>query len=88
MLSFPPHCSNKLRSLDRTVYEPLKKYINSICAWILNQPDYMTIYDIPKVVAVAYSLVITSTIKHFKCIDIFSSKIKIFSRICIGLSKK
>ena len=29
MLTFPPHCSHKLQPLDRTVYGPLKKMVNS-----------------------------------------------------------
>jgi hypothetical protein len=35
MLSFPPHCSHKLQPLDRSVYDPFKKYYNSACdAWL------------------------------------------------------
>ncbi len=29
MLSFPPHCSHKLQPLDRTVYGPLKRHVNT-----------------------------------------------------------
>ena len=49
MLSFPPHCSHKLQPLDRSVFGPLKKYINSSQdAWMRNHPvNTMTIYDIP-----------------------------------------
>lgn len=54
-LSFPPHCSHKLQPLDRSVYGPLKKYVNSACdAWITNNPGRtMSIYDIPQIVKVS-----------------------------------
>ena len=29
LLSFPPHCSHKLQPLDRNVYGPFKKFVNS-----------------------------------------------------------
>ena len=39
MLSFPPHCSHKLQPLDRSVFKPLKKYLNSVQdAWMRNHP--------------------------------------------------
>ena len=49
MLSFPPHCSHKLQPLDRSVFGPLKKYINSSQdAWMKNHPgSTMTIYNKP-----------------------------------------
>lgn len=52
VLSFPPHCSHKLQPLDRSVYGPLKKYINSACdAWVTNHPGQtMTIYDVPGII--------------------------------------
>eukprot|EP00106_Octopus_bimaculoides_P002237 XP_014769679.1 PREDICTED: uncharacterized protein LOC106868775 [Octopus bimaculoides] len=31
LLSFPPHCSQKLQLLDRSVYGSLKKYVNRAC---------------------------------------------------------
>ena len=30
MLSLPPHCSPRLQPLDRSVYGPLKKHVNSV----------------------------------------------------------
>lgn len=47
MLYFPPHCSHKLQPLDRTVFGPFKKYLNSAGdSWIINNPGKtMTIYD-------------------------------------------
>jgi DDE superfamily endonuclease len=51
LLTFPPHCSHKLQPLDRSVYGPLKKYVNGACdGWMKNNPGKtMTIYDIPKI---------------------------------------
>ncbi|KAL7380188.1 hypothetical protein ABVT39_013372 [Epinephelus coioides] len=49
MLSFPPHCSHRLQPLDRSVFGPLKHYIN--CAadnWMrMNLGKCLTIYNIP-----------------------------------------
>lgn len=61
LLSFPPHCSHKLQPLDRSVYGPLKKYINSACdSWMVNNPGTtMTIYDIPPIVKLAFPRAIT-----------------------------
>jgi hypothetical protein len=49
VLSFSPHCSHKLQPLDKTVYWPLKTYVNRACdAWIRNHAGKtMTIYDLP-----------------------------------------
>lgn len=58
LLSFPPHCSHKLQPLDKSVYGPLKKYVNSACdCWMVNNPGKtMTIYDVPTVVKDALPL--------------------------------
>lgn len=58
LLSFPPHCSHRMQPLDRTVFGPLKKNINTAsAAWMINNPGKtMTIYDIPDLVATAYPL--------------------------------
>ncbi|XP_063391330.1 uncharacterized protein LOC134676874 [Cydia fagiglandana] len=55
MLSYPPHCSHKLQPLDRSVFGPFKKAVNTACdAWIRNNPGrVMTIYNIPSIVATA-----------------------------------
>lgn len=55
MLSFPPHCSHKLQPLDRSVYGPFKKAVNTACdGWMRANPGKtMTIYDIPGIVATA-----------------------------------
>lgn len=61
MLSFPPHCSHRLQPLDRTVYGPLKRHVNTACdSWVLNNPGKtMSIYDVPGIVATAYPLAAT-----------------------------
>lgn len=39
LLSFPPHCSHKIQPLDRSVYGPLKRYINrAMDSWMKNNP--------------------------------------------------
>lgn len=61
LLSFPPHCSHKLQPLDRSVFGPLKKAINSACdAWMrTNAGKTMTIYDIPGIIRTATPLAFT-----------------------------
>lgn len=61
VLSFPPHCSHKLQPLDRSVYGPLKKYVNTACdSWMTSHPAAtMSIYDIPSIVHTALPLAAT-----------------------------
>lgn len=61
VISLPPHCSHKLQPLDRSVYGPLKKYINSACdSWMRNHPGKtMSIYDIPPIAKDALPLAAT-----------------------------
>lgn len=51
VITLSPHCSHKMQPLDRSVYGPLKKYINStIDSWMRNHAGKtMTIYDIPNI---------------------------------------
>ncbi|KAB0797555.1 hypothetical protein PPYR_08548 [Photinus pyralis] len=45
MLSFPPHCSHRLQPLDRSVYGPFKKYVNSVSdSWMINHPGACGIF--------------------------------------------
>lgn len=62
LLSFPPHCSHKLQPLDRSVYGPFKKAINTQCdSCMRNHPGKtMSIYDIPNIVANAMPLALTA----------------------------
>jgi hypothetical protein len=43
---FPPHSSHKLQPLDKTVYGPLKTYVNRVC----DAGQIMTIYDLPGII--------------------------------------
>ncbi|KAF2888095.1 hypothetical protein ILUMI_18078, partial [Ignelater luminosus] len=61
LLSFPSHCSHKLQLLDRSVFGPLKKAINTACdGWMRSHPrKTMTIYDIPGIIKTAMPLAFT-----------------------------
>lgn len=61
MLSFPPHCSHKLQPLDRSVFGPLKRYVNSACdGWMRDNPGRtISIYNIPAIVKTALPAAIT-----------------------------
>jgi len=57
LLSFPPHCFQKLQLLDHSVCYPLKKkYYNTECDSRMHQHRGMTlsIHDIPEFVREAY----------------------------------
>nr|XP_047137401.1 MFS-type transporter clz9-like [Hydra vulgaris] len=56
--SFPPHCSHKLKPLDRSVFGPFKKYTNTACdAWMKMHPgSTMSIYSIPGIVGNSFPL--------------------------------
>ena len=49
IVSFPSHRIQNSQPLDRSVYGPLKTYVNTACeVRITNHPgQYMTIYDFP-----------------------------------------
>ncbi|CAM4572947.1 unnamed protein product [Leuciscus chuanchicus] len=55
LLAFPPHCNHKLQPLDRSVYGPFKKMVNTASdAWMkMNPAKTVTIYDIPRIVKTA-----------------------------------
>lgn len=63
ILSFPPHCTHKLQPLDRSVFEPLKKYVNIACDdWIVRNPGKrLSIYDIPEVLTISLPLAMTES---------------------------
>ena len=83
MLSFPPHCTHRLQPLDRSIYGPFKKYFNIVAdEWHLNNPGKgMTIYDLPALVAIAYTNAVTpSNIQAgFKSTGIYPFNSQIFS---------
>jgi len=51
LLSFPPHCFQKLQPLNRSVYRPFNEFLNqNISAWIENNPGIkLKTYDVPLV---------------------------------------
>ncbi|KYN36612.1 hypothetical protein ALC56_09037, partial [Trachymyrmex septentrionalis] len=63
VLSFPYHCSHKLQPLDRSVYEPLKNYINTACDnWVASNPGKsLSIHHISEIIKTALPLATTST---------------------------
>lgn len=85
MLSFPPHCSHKLQPLDRSVYGPFKKAVNSHCdAWMRNNPGKtMTIYDIPSIVKQSLPLALTQSniVAGFICTGICPFNRDIFTEL-------
>lgn len=46
-VSFPPHCSQKLQPLEKSVYGHLRKYVNCVCDSWMGDESTMAIYDIP-----------------------------------------
>ncbi|KAK2574896.1 hypothetical protein KPH14_008348 [Odynerus spinipes] len=83
MLSFPPHCSHKLQPLDRSVFGPLKKFINTASgSWMINNPGKtMSIHDIPAIVASTYHLALTpkNITAGFMCTGIYPFNPTIFT---------
>ncbi|KAM3606707.1 uncharacterized protein V6R79_021771 [Siganus canaliculatus] len=82
LLTFPPHCSHKLQPLDRGVYGPFKKLINTASdAWMrMNPAKTMSIYNIPSLVTTAFPL--SATPKNiqagFRCTGIWPFNPDIF----------
>lgn len=83
VLSFPPHCTHKLQPLDRSVFGPIKSYINTaIDDWIVRNPGKrFSIYDVPEVVKIALPLGASeANIKAgFKCTGIHPFNSLIFT---------
>ncbi|KAJ8277851.1 hypothetical protein GJAV_G00080870, partial [Gymnothorax javanicus] len=83
LLSFPPHCSHHLQLLDRSVFGPLKHYINSAADnWMsMNPGRTLTIYNIPSLVAKALPQAATasSISSGLECTGIWPLNPDIFS---------
>lgn len=62
LLTFPPHCTHKLQPMDRAIFGPLKKAINTACDnWMRsNAGKVMSIYDIPSITKTAFDVAITA----------------------------
>ena len=58
LLTFPPHCTHKLQPLDRTLFGPLKKAMNTASDnWMrTNVAKVMAIYDIPSITKTAFDV--------------------------------
>lgn len=63
VLTLPPHTSNKLQPLDRTVFGPFKTFFNQAAdAWMLAHPGRtLTIYDLPALCYVSWDRAATPT---------------------------
>ncbi|XP_058231649.1 uncharacterized protein si:rp71-1d10.8 [Hemibagrus wyckioides] len=85
LLSFPPHCSHKLQPLDRTVYGPLKRAVNSFCdSWMKSHPGLaMSIYEIPGIVRLALPLAATpaNVQSGFRCTGIWPFNREVFQDV-------
>ena len=81
MVSFLPHCTHSLQPLDRSIYGLFKKYFNTAAdEWHLNNPGKGMTYDLPALVAIAYTNAVTqSNIQAgFKSTGIYSFNSQIF----------
>jgi len=63
LLTLPPHTSHKLQPLDRTVFGPLKKAVNTFAdRWMTNNPGKaMCIYNIPGILSGAIPIAFSQT---------------------------
>ncbi|XP_045778799.1 uncharacterized protein LOC123876536 [Maniola jurtina] len=61
LLTFPPHCTHKLQPMDRAVFGPVKKAVNTACDnWMRSNPGkVMSIYDIPGIVKTSFDIAVT-----------------------------
>ena len=61
LLSFPLHCSYKMQPLDRPVYGPFKRLVNSASnSWMkMNPAKPMTIYNIPGIMKSVFPAAMT-----------------------------
>ena len=82
LLTIPPHTSHRLQPLDRTVFGPLKNYVNESCADKMRSQAGrpLTIYDIPAVVqeAMPRAVSIANVCKGFACTGIFPYRRSVF----------
>ncbi|KAJ8366024.1 hypothetical protein SKAU_G00148550 [Synaphobranchus kaupii] len=83
LLTFPPHCSHKLQPLDRSVFGPLKKKMNTLMdSWMRSHPGKTaTIYDLPGIVAEALPQAATpqNIMAGFRCTGIWPFNDAVFT---------
>nr|CAI5825311.1 unnamed protein product [Callosobruchus analis] len=82
LLTFPPHCTHKLQPMDRAIFGPFKKAVNTTCDnWMRSHPGkVMTIYDIPGIVKTSFDIAITvkNVTAGFQATGIWPLNTKIF----------
>ncbi|KAJ6645677.1 MFS-type transporter clz9 [Pseudolycoriella hygida] len=85
VLSLPPHYSHKLQPLDRSVFGPFKKALNTHCDnWVISNPgSAMTIYHIPGIVSTSLPLATTipNIVAGFRCTGIFPLNPDVFQEV-------
>jgi len=83
LLSFPPYTSHHLQPLDKSVFEPFKKYyFAAVDNWMTNNPGKtVTIYDIPGIVNAALPSALTpkNILSGFKATGITPFNPEVFS---------
>lgn len=83
MVTFPPHCSNKLQPLDLTVYGPLKTFYNqALDDWHLNNSGKtFNIYSVAEVVGTVFprALSTKNIVSGFKAAGIFPLDRNVFT---------
>ncbi|CAH2101074.1 unnamed protein product [Euphydryas editha] len=83
LLTLPPHTSNHLQPLDRTVFGPFKsQYSQAADRWVLNHPGKcITIYDVAGIAGEAYGVSFTpkNIVKGFEVTGIYPYNRNIFS---------
>ena len=84
ILSFPPHCSHALQPLDRSVFGPLKTYVNQAMDNWMRDPQNankaMTVHVLPGIVSYAFPKAFTSAniTAGFRCTGIYPFDRNIF----------
>ena len=85
LLTFPPHCSNKLQPLDISVYGPLKTYYNAKCGnCMINKPGRkITLYEVSEILGESYTKAFTleNAIAGFQKTGIYPFNDDIFKEV-------
>lgn len=83
IVTIPPHTSNKLQPLDKSVYSSFKSFYNdAIDSWLVNHPGIpMTIYQVAECVGKAHSKAMNpeNIMSGFKSTGIYPFNKNIFS---------
>lgn len=83
ILTLPPHTSNKMQPLDRTVFGPFKRFFNQGAdKWMISHPGKtLTIYDLPAICVDAWDKAATplNVKSGFRCTGICPFDRSVFS---------